>query len=180
MNIFKLDNIFSSELREKLLHQAPDNIFQYHYSIASGKKMTYETCSTLHDPGLNITNEYQEAWNIVCKNICEPTSMCLLRLASGVDMKPHIDGHHNKHRETVMLTLLGPMDYPKETRLEFYDENMKVTDTHYYDQAPIFAATKTIHNAWNDTPHIRYSFQMSFAYHIEELAEMYDSRKKLR
>ena len=175
MYCHELDFEFDANLRAKLLQQAKENTFKYHQSILSKQKTNYEVCST-YDNQLSVSAEMLEAKEIITKLMCAPATMNFIRLKPNTDMVPHIDAHHTKHRNCVLLTLLAPDDMPQETRLEFYDENKNVAHTHLYSKKSLLATTDTLHNAFNETNHDRYSFQMSFTQSIKELLEMYDSR----
>ncbi len=171
----ELDFQFDDKLRLKLLQQAKENTFKYHQSILSKQKTNYEVCST-YDNQLSVSAEMLEAKKIITDMLCEPATMNFIRLKPKTDMVPHIDAHHTKHRNCVLLTLLAPDNMPHETRLEFYDENKNVVHTHHYTKKSLLATTDTLHNAFNETDYDRYSFQMSFTQSIKDLLEMYDSR----
>ena len=175
MYCHELDFEFDANLRAKLLQQAKANTFKYHQSILSKQKTNYEVCST-YDDQLTVSKEMLEAKEIITKLMCAPATMNFIRLKPNTDMVPHIDAHHTKHRNCVLLTLLAPDDMPQETRLAFYDENKNVAHTHLYSKKSLLATTDTLHNAFNETNYDRYSFQMSFTQSIKELLEMYDSR----
>lgn len=176
MYCHELDFQFDDTLRESLLKKAKENTFKVHESILSSQKTNYEVCST-YDNQLTVSDEMIEAREIITKLMCVPVTMNFIRLKPNTDMAPHIDAHHTKHRNCVLLTLLSPQGYPNETRLEFYNEEKQVVHTHRYTKKSLLATTDTLHNAFNDTQHDRYSFQMSFTQSIKELLEMYDSRR---
>jgi len=176
MYCYELNFQFNDLLLEKLLEQAKENTFKIHESILSSQKTNYEVCST-YDDQLTVSKEMLEAKDIITKLMCAPATMNFIRLKPNTDMVPHIDAHHTKHRNCVLLTLLSPQGYPNETRLEFYNKANEVVHTHKYTKKSLLATTDTLHNAFNNTQHDRYSFQMSFTQSIKELLEMYDSRR---